>query len=284
MRISLTSLHSYPIKSCAGTSWPRAVVTSGGLPWDRQWLLVDESGQFMTQRTYPSMACIQPTIESDVMRVSSPRHPDLIVPLAYEAAAPIERVGVWRAQVAAYRLNDEIAQWFSAVVGRPCALYRAAEPFDRQPEAAPLQAWRAAHGDAGASHGFAFADGFPLLVLSLASLQALNERLVAAGHAPVTMDRFRPNIVVDGIEAFDEDHIASMTFGPVTLGLVKPCKRCRLPDVDQTTGALGVQPGLMLAQFRAFEEGIMFGQNAIVTAGAQTELAVGDKGEYVFSF
>lgn len=285
MSVTIRSLHFYPIKSCAGTSVRHAVVDGAGLAWDRRWLVVGENGIFMTQRGFPRMALIVPTVQDDVLRIQAPGMDDLFIGLDAGRDQPEEKVVVWRATLAAHPVGSEAARWFSEVLGVPCSLYRVAEPLERLPDDAFVQPWVDTFGEeAGQTHEFAFADGFPLLVANQASLDALNERLQAAGHAPVPMDRFRPNIVIDGLEAFDEDHVAWLDFAGMRLGLIKPCTRCTVPDVDQATGQPGMEPGQTLAQFRRFDAGVMFGQNAIVAAGAGAILAVDDEGEFEYAF
>ena len=262
-----------------------AVVDGGGLAWDRRWLVVGADGIFMTQRAFPRMALIVPTLQDDLLRIRAPGMEDLFIGLDAGRERAQEDVVVWRATLAAHPVSDAAAAWFSRALGTPCSLYRVAEPLARLPDQGVVQHWVDTFGeDADQSHEFAFADGFPLLVANQASLDALNDRLEAAGHAAVPMDRFRPNIVIDGLEAFDEDHVAWLEFAGMRLGLVKPCVRCTVPDVDQTTGLSGAEPGLTLGQFRRFDAGVMFGQNAIVVAGAGGILAVDDEGEFEYAF
>lgn len=285
MPVSIVSLHIYPIKSCGGISLSASVVGPAGLDMDRRWLLVDAQGVQMTQRTYPRMALIQTALTDTHLQLRTQGHAPF--ELTFEAGLdrPAQSVTVWRASLQAHDVGPDAAAWFSAVIGTPCRLFRVAEPMQRQPDAAVVQAWVDTFGaDPLQDHGFGFADGFPLLVASLASLRELNDRLAGQGRAPVTMDRFRPNVVVSGLEPFDEDHVAWMSFSGITLGLVKPCVRCVMPDVDPLTGTAGQEPGETLATFRRFDAGILFGQNAIVAAGAGGLLAVGDEGEFEYAF
>ena len=122
-----------------------------------------------------------------------------------------------------------------------------------------------------------FADGYPLLVIGRASLEHLNERLAAKGAAPVTMDRFRPNLVLDGLAPHDEDHLASIEIDGVVLTPVKPCTRCEVTTIDQASARKGAEPLVTLASYRRDDRlaGVTFGMNAIVTAGAGRSLALG---------
>ncbi|HEY0294283.1 MAG TPA: MOSC domain-containing protein, partial [Bordetella sp.] len=145
-----------------------------------------------------------------------------------------------------------------------------------------VERWRAAHpGLAGpfeGDHVFCFADGFPILVTNHASLDELNARLAAQGKPPVSMDRFRPNIVVRGGDwaAFDEDHTVLLRAGAASLALVKPCTRCPVPDVDPLTGERGDEPGLTLAALHTLDLGVVFGMNAIVAEKQPVILKIGD--------
>lgn len=285
MPVRILSLHVFPIKSCAGIALDASVIDTAGLAMDRRWLLVDATGAQMTQRAYPRMALIQPAFVDTDLRLQAPGHEPFDLSVEAGLDAPHQEVTVWRARIRAHPVGVLADAWFSAVMGVPCALFRVAEPMHRQPDPHYVEPWVDTFGTGpGQDHAFGFADGFPLLVASQASLGELNEHLQAKGHGPVSMDRFRPNIVVDGLEPFDEDHIAWISFNGITLGLVKPCTRCSMPDVDPRTGVAGTEPGDTLATFRTFDAGVLFGQNAIVAAGAGGLLAVGDEGEFEYRF
>jgi hypothetical protein len=182
-------------------------------------------------------------------------------------------VRVWDDVVKAYDMGALAAQWFSDFLGRKLRLVR----FDPEERRLSDPAWA---GDIAAEN--AFADGFPLLVANAASLDELNGRLAAKGVAPVTMQRFRPNLVLSGLQAFDEDHLHEIVIttaeGPVRLRLVKPCTRCTIPNVDPLTAATGHEPGDTLAGYRAdprMKGGITFGMNAVVVEGFESQLRVG---------
>jgi hypothetical protein len=188
-------------------------------------------------------------------------------------------VRVWDDIVKAYDMGPLAAQWFSDFLGpggeRTLRLAR----FDPEEKRLSNPRWA---GDIEAEN--AFADGFPLLVASTASLADLNTRLAARGAAPVTMQRFRPNLVLDGLQAFDEDHLHELTVttddGPVVLRLVKPCTRCSIPNVDPTTAETSHEPGATLAGFRAdprMNGGITFGMNAVIVSGIERTLRLGQR-------
>jgi len=268
----LSSLHLHPIKSCAGIAVDEALLIETGLEHDRAWMVVDADGEFVTQRELPRMALIKPTLRaSDAVQ----RAPGMLaLHLLLDTVEAPCRVRVWDDTVAAYDMGDLAAQWFSDFLGRPLRLAR----FDPAGRRLADPKWT---GPFEAET--AFSDGFPLLVTSTASLAELNRRLLAAGHDAVSMQRFRPNIVLDGVaDAHGEDFIDELRIespdGPVLLKLVKPCGRCTIPDVDPASAAQGHAVGDALSAYRAEPRiggGLAFGMNAIVVSGIEHRLRVG---------
>jgi uncharacterized protein YcbX len=189
---------------------------------------------------------------------------------------------VWDDRVKAYDMGDLAAQWFSDFLGQTLRLVR----FDPEQQRLSSREWT---GDIQAEN--AFSDGFPLLVANLASLSDLNARLAAKGMAPVTMQRFRPNLVLSGLQAFDEDHLDELRVttgeGEVVLRLVKPCSRCTIPNVDPETATSGHEPGDTLAGFRAdprMQGAVTFGMNAVVVQGIDQVLRPGQAVNAGFKF
>lgn len=278
--VTLAALGLHPIKSC-GTLAPReALVIETGLEFDRAWMVVDPQGAMLTQRELPRLALVRPTLRLNDLLLRAPGM--LALHLALDAVETPTRVRVWDDIVKAYDMGALAAQWFSDFLGRPCRLVR----FDPEEKRLADRAWTGAH-EAEA----AFADGFPLLVASTASLAELNRRLQAAGQAPVGAERFRANLWLDGLEAFDEDHVDEVEFdaegGPVRIKLVKPCSRCGIPNVDPASGEPGREPGATLAGFRADARlggAITFGMNAIVLEGVDRVLRVGQTGRARLNF
>jgi uncharacterized protein YcbX len=270
-QVMLRSLFVHPIKSCAGIAVDEALVVETGLELDRAWMVVDEAGEMLTQRELPRMALIQPTLRGSDMVLRAPGMLALHV-LLDTVEAPT-RVRVWGDIVKAYDMGALAAQWFSDFLGRRLRLVR----FDPEEKRLADPAW------AGSIEAeTAFADAFPLLVVGAASLDDLNARLVAKGAAPVAMQRFRPNLVLGGLQPYDEDHLDTIEIdtpqGPVRLRLVKPCVRCAIPNVDPASGAAGHEPGDTLAGYRAdarMKGGITFGMNAVVLAGFEHLLRTG---------
>lgn len=290
MSSRLLSLHIYPVKSCAGIDLSEAVLDRAGLAHDRRWMLVDDEGRFMTQRQWPAMALIRTALDGDVLRLTAPGMEPLEVPLdGSELAESVEQVEVWRDTVPARAEHPRASEWLGRFLGRPCRLFKVDEQARRPARSEWVQRWRENHRELAApfegDHVFGFADGFPLLVVNQASLDDLNARLAAQGHAPVPMNRFRPNIVIGGEwSAYEEDYTAMATVGPARIAFVKPCTRCSVPDVDQDSAVQGDQPGRTLAAYRTLEPGVVFGVNAIVAEQQGVRLRVGDPVELELDF
>ncbi len=282
MSARILSLHIYPVKSCAGIDLAESPIDRAGLAHDRRWMVVDADGKFMTQRQWPAMALIRPALTDDALRLSAPGMADLDVPLdGAELEGGSETVGVWSDTISARREGAQAAQWLSEFLKTPCRLLKVDADARRNAKPDWVSRWVDAHPDLAEAfvgeHCFGFADGFPLLVANQASLDDLNGRLQAKGTAPVPMDRFRPNIVVQGEwEPFEEDHTAMITAAGVRMAFVKPCTRCSIPHIDQRTAKQYDEPGRTLAGYRNLEIGVVFGQNAILDAPAGARLKVGD--------
>jgi uncharacterized protein YcbX len=271
----LSELVLYPIKSCAGISVAQATVHVAGLAalgvHDREWMLVTDDGQFLTQREFPRMALVVPSVDGQCLRVDAPGMAPLELPLAHDAAARTRAVRVWDDMVDATDCGDAAAAWFSQALGASCRLVR----FSPVAVRATSTKWTG-----GVPADPRFADGYPLLLAGAASLADLNARRAAAGRAPLPMNRFRPNLVVDAIDAFEEDYIASFTAGALALRPVKPCARCPIPAIDQATGVPGPDPLDILQTYRAnprMDGAVCFGMNCIVTKGAGSVLRVGQR-------
>lgn len=279
--VTVHSLHIHPIKSCAGLSVREGLLIETGLELDRAWMVVDEHGQFLTQRQLPKMQLIRPALRTEDLVLRAPGM--LALHLTIAAVEEPCRATVWGDEVAAYDMGKVAAQWFTDYLGRPARLVR----FDPDHHRACDARWTG-----GLPAQTAFADGFPLLVTSTASLAELNRRLAAAGLPPAAMERFRPNLVLDGLEdAHAEDFIDELTIespqGPIVLKLVKPCSRCSIPDVDPTTAETGHAIADTLLGYRAdprLNGALTFGMNAIIVSGTDQVLQVGARGEGTIAF
>lgn len=256
------SLHVYPVKGCRGIDVASADVAVTGLAaagvGDREWMIVDGHGRFVTQREYPQLALVATSAGAGAVTLTAPGRAPLLIDAI--CAGTMREVVVWRSTVRAFDAGDPAAAWLSAHLGADVRLVR----FDRG-ATRPCNPDYA--GDSGA-HTL-FADGYPLLVAGAASLADLNARVSARGLPPLPMNRFRPNVVLAGLPAYDEDHLDTIAVGGVVLRCVKPCTRCRVTTTDQATAQIGEEPLRTLAGYRmdARFDGVTFGVNAIVVAG-----------------
>ena len=263
--LTLSELNIYPIKSAAGIALSSVQLTSRGLANDRRWMVADPDGKFLTQRRFPKMALIQVAVDTDrgELHVSTPGMPDLTLPLTLESGPQIE-VEVWGDRTTAIATSPEVGEWFSQCLATPCQLAYMPESAQRP----------TAHGKLGSDTLVSFADAYPFLLVSEASLAGLNEKLAE----PVPMNRFRPNLVISGCDRpHEEDRWQRLRIGEAIFTVAKPCDRCSIPTVDQATGIRGKEPMKTLATYRYWDKGIWFGQN-LVQESAGT-LHLGDEVE-----
>jgi uncharacterized protein YcbX len=244
----LSGLYVYPIKSAGGIRLEASDVDGRGFQHDRRWMLVDETGRFMSQRRFPRMALIGVRIEPFGLVVDAPDMPSLEVPFR-PPDGRLLLAQVWDDLVESLTVGDDADRWFGEFLDVSCKLVylpnESVRPVD------PV------YGRPGEQVGFA--DGFPFLLISEASLADLNARL----ERPVPMNRFRPNLVVRGCEPFAEDGWKLIRIGSLTFRVVKPCSRCTIPTVDQRTAEAGKEPLRTLARFRKVGTKVLFGQNLI---------------------
>lgn len=235
MVATISRLFVYPVKSLGGIEVRAAEVGARGLLHDRRWMLVDEKGVFLSQRRLPRMARIQVRIQAGRLVARAPGMPALELPLRPRHGGSV-RVSVWGDEVRAVSCGGEADRWFGESLGTMCRLVYMPDEAERAVDSD--------HGRAGDRVGFA--DGFPILLLSEASLEDLNGRL----ERPVPVDRFRPNIVVEGCAPYEEDGWRAVRVGGVSLRVVKPCARCVITTVDQESGVRGKEPLRTLAAYR----------------------------------
>ena len=273
VQATVSGLFVHPVKSCAGVALREARLMDTGLDLDRAWMVVDAEGRFVTQREQPRMALVRPQIK--VLEVVLRAPCMLALHLGINEVEKPARVQVWGDALDAWDMGDVAGQWFSDFLGRPgLRLAR----FDPEVTRLASKQWT---GEVDAP--IEFADGFPLLVVSEASLAELNQRLAAAGHAAVGIERFRPNIVLAGLQAHDEDRLHELRIataeGEVVLRLVKPCPRCPIPNVDPASGQSSPEVLQTLSAYRAdarLDGALAFGMNAVIVQGAGHPLRVGD--------
>lgn len=266
----IAQLFIYPVKSCAGVEVQEAVLTETGLDLDRAWMVVDSEGRFVTQRQLPRMALVRPQMKHNEVVLRAPGM--LALHLQIDAVEQPAKVRIWSDEVSAYDMGAVAAQWFSDFLGQQLRLVR----FDPEQRRLSNLRWTA-----GIEALNQFSDGFPLLVISQASLDGLNARLVAAGHGAVGIERFRPNVVLAGLQAHDEDRLEVIRIAAgeeVQLRPVKPCARCPIPNIDPATAEISPQVLETLRAYRRNEKvqgGATFGMNAIVLSGVEQTLRVG---------
>lgn len=261
----LSEINIYPVKSLMGIGLPESVVEDRGLRFDRRWMLVDEGGNFMTQREFPVMATVSVEVVDDVLRASL--NGDSIEVPFLDGADEHARVKVWSSSVKAGVYSDRINDWFSDAIGTPCKLVGMTSESKRAVN--PFYAVRKFRDEVS------FADAYPFLLIGQGSLDDLNSRLAE----PVPMNRFRPNFVIEGAEPFAEDGWKKIRIGLTVFHLVKPCDRCVITTVDQVKGVkAGPDPLKTLASYRNRKGKVLFGQNLIAeTAGGVVR--VGDEVE-----
>lgn len=243
--MEVRSLHVYPIKSCRGISLEEVEVQTAAMKDDRRFLVVDGEGRFLSQRNVPRMAHVEPRVAGDALEFSMRGKEPLRI-VTTRDGEPRE-TSIWGNACQVVDQGDEAARWLEDVLGRPCRLVQMAGGYER------AMHQQLAGGPTGKLH---FADAAPLLVTSEASLEDLNARL----DAPVPMERFRPNLVVRGCDAYAEDTWPRIRVGDVALAPLTPCGRCVITTTDQETLARSKEPLRTLATYRRHEDlGALFG-------------------------
>lgn len=246
-QLVVSQLAIYPVKSLGQIILQQSRIDDFGLQWDRRWMLVDSNNHMITQRQQPRMCLITPHLGNGKLRLSAAGMSSIMV--AFNQEADPCTVTVWHDTCRALGCGDEVADWLTRFLGIACRLVyfpddgvRAVDPdFSR------------------AGDRTAFSDGFPLLLTTQASLDDLNARL----ESPISMARFRPNLVVSGCEPYAEDTWQRLRIGPLTFRVVKPCSRCSIPTIDLTTAECSVEPSRTLSQYRKRGHKVYFGQNII---------------------
>jgi uncharacterized protein len=266
---TVVDLFVYPVKSARGSARSRVRVAATGFEWDRQWMLVNGKGTFLSQRTHPNLARIVPEVTAEELRLSAEGAPTLSVPLDTQG----ERVAVRVWDDACFGIDQGAAAnaWATRLMGETVRLVRVAPDMQRPANVKFARSTPAP---------LTFPDGYPFLVCNQASLEDLNRRLAQ----PIPIERFRPNIVLTGLPAWAEDRIDLLTMGRVTLRLVKPCTRCSIPSRDQVTGEPSTDPLPVLRKFRFDRSlrGVTFGENAVIVEGAGLEIERGSRCRVTF--
>lgn len=262
MAITLTNLHTYPIKSLQGIDVQEIPVESRGLKLDRRWMIAEPDGMFITQRKYPQLALVDLKMTKKGLVLDAPGMTTLEIGLT-ENTGVARKVQIWDDECAALEVSKTANQWFSDYLDMPLQLVHMPDNTERRVEAEYNIN----------NHITSFSDAYPFLLISEASLADLNARL----EEPVPMNRFRPNLVVSGTEAFAEDTWKKIRVGELIFHVVKPCSRCVLTTVDQETGLKGVEPLKTLSQYRKEGAKVLFGQNLLQETNGT--IKVGDEVE-----
>ena len=269
----IRQLFIYPIKSCAGIEVTQAQLTPTGLSMDREWMIVDQEGMFLTQRQIPHMVWITPSLSSTALTLTAPGVSPISI--ALDQAESPRTVTVWRDTLQGDDQGDAVATWLDAYLAVPGKHYRLVR-FSKKARRLSALDWTQ-----GVEAVNKFSDGFAVLLVSQRALIELNERLMQRGHDAVSMLRFRPNIVLDGLDAHLEDHLNALAIetktGAVELSLVKPCPRCPVPNIDPITAISSPEVIDTLQGYRSLpriDGGIGFGMNAIVKGGIGHTLAL----------
>jgi uncharacterized protein len=258
--ITLASLIYYPIKACRGVDVQSAQVERMGLEHDRRMMIVTSDGEFLTQREYPRLAHVRPTLQDGTLTLYAPNYDS--IQLAIRCSGTPWPVDIWHSQgVHAIDQGEEAAQWFSDWLDASVRLVHITDGYKRK-----VNPQYAIHADDHTG----FADGYPILLISEESLQDLNTRL----KTPVPMNRFRPNLVVRGCEPYAEDTWNKIKIGDVELAVVKPCPRCVVTTIDKETLEQGKEPLKTLSKYRGHELGAIFGQNVIPFNGGSLQLGM----------
>lgn len=258
--MKVSALYFYPVKSLRGIPLQQMDIDRTGASMDRRWMLVDENDRFITQRTHARMALVDTALSDEALEIRAPGMPALHVSRTLPAAAPVREVQVWRDRCDAVDAGDEAAEWFGAYLGGRYRLVFMPDETRREMDLAFSQP-----GDT-----VSFVDSCPFLLISTASLDDLNARLVS----PVPMIRFRPSIVVDGCSAYAEDGWQRIRIGDLEFRIAKSCSRCNVPMIDVETAQSSPEPIRTLATYRRSSGKILFGRKFIHESHGQ--IRVGD--------
>jgi len=272
---TLAEINIYPVKSLQGISVKSAELTEQGLKWDRFWMVVNEDGLFVTQRNVPTMAKITTFLTDEHLILSHPEMSEILVPLVYSKNRQRD-ARVWKSECQVLDEGQAVSDWLTAALGewrgQKLSLVRMAQTFERLVSDNHTN---------GAKNTTYFADGYPVLVTTYASLSSLNKTLESKGETPVPMSRFRSNLVVEGHEpAFVEHNSERLVLEPdlsVAISLCKPCERCKMTSIDQKSG-LSDSPQQPLKTLMSMDhvpkKGAFFGQNGVICEESKVNLPV----------
>lgn len=265
----LSHIYQYPVKSCRGHALDTALVEPWGLAGDRRWMLVDKAGYVVTAREHPRLVLAAPSSFSAGITVSAPGMTELKVPAP---CGPLVPVDVWSSELLASEADPEASGWFSELIQTTVRLVYLDDPTRRPTNPAYSKP----------TDRVSFADGYPLLLTSASSLGCLNEWIAEgprASEGPLPMTRFRPSVVVEGAQAWDEDRWRAVMIGDAVFRVSKGCDRCVFTTIDPDTAANGKEPITTLARYRKWDGKVWFGVNLIpdnpgvaITVGEPVEI------------
>lgn len=243
--LTVSQLTIYPVKSAAGIPLNTMELDLRGPKYDRRWMVVDDKGLFITQRTHPKMCLIKTQLDNQQLILRAESMPDVVVGQTDKQ----QIVTVWGDEVAAVDCGDQIAKWLTQFLEKESRLVYMPDEAQRH-----VPKPSASNGEI-----VSFADAYPLLIATTASLQLIADKV----DFEVSMSRFRPNIVIDGCEPFAEDDWQQIKIGEIDFALPELCSRCVMPSVNQTTAEKNPELLKVLAKHRRIDGKVMFGQNAI---------------------
>lgn len=267
--ISIKDILIYPVKSCRGMRLDEAMLSATGFAGDRNWMIVDAAGTFVSQREQPRLALVQPSLATDSLRLAAPNMPNIEVPLV--PGGDRLEAELFGEKLPSLTVSEAASAWFSAYLDGSFALVAC------DPSHARLGGVQYPSRDGAPT---SFVDNYGILVISEASRADLNRRLPAA----VPMNRFRPNIVIGGVDAYGEDYFSSVKAGDVELRFIDVCYRCNMTTIDQETAVMGDQPLATLARYRTSGQGVRFGSYAAVLAGVGSTLRAGSPLDVTLNF
>ena len=259
--IKIKDLYVYPVKSCKGVRVKEIELATTGFVDDRGWMVVDKSGVFVSQRDLPRLALVEPRVHRDRLSLVAPDMPELVVPRTVDDATRVD-VELFGERISSLSAGEEASKWFGRCLGGDYHLVACDPSFVRK---GGVQ--YPTRDEAPTS----FVDNYGILVISEASRDDLNRRLVSG----VPMNRFRPNIVIEGVDPYGEDYFTAASTEDVTLRFIDVCYRCNMTTIDQDRAAFGQEPLLTLGRYRSSKAGVRFGNYAAVGAGVGKFLHVG---------
>lgn len=259
--LQVSQLYIYPIKSLAGVAVSSAIITDRGFQYDRRWMLIDDNNRFLSQREISEMALLQVEVLDTGLKVFHKNNPANFINICFIPSGNEKKtVNIWDVFCQAQLVSGEADKWFSQILNTSCRLVYMAENT-----VVKIDERYAINNDLTS-----FSDGYPILMLSEASLNNLNSKMTE----PLPMNRFRPNLVFTGGDAFIEDGMKEFVINGLTFFGVKPSSRCVVTTIDQNTAAKNKEPLKTLATFRSKNNKIYFGENVI--AAGMGEINSGD--------